>query len=153
VLSTGPYAPLTHWYQVRCQIRNPLMARAGDTLVGKVVMTVNKRQSYDITMDLGTFALPCPALPCPFCAGSAHARCGCAASVFTATACHLCSAELEGTGHKARNVLNLKDPFYRCSEYTGPAAQSAGAGAAQPNGNGAEQEPNQADEMEYEDAE
>lgn len=61
------------------------------------------------------------------------------------------AAELEGTQHKARNVLNLKDPFYRCSEYAGTAAQSAGlmpTNEVVPNGT-----METAEEMEYEDAE
>ncbi|XP_006627327.2 histone-arginine methyltransferase CARM1 [Lepisosteus oculatus] len=47
-LSTSPSEPLTHWYQVRCLLKTPLFARAGETLTGKVLLVANKRQSYDI---------------------------------------------------------------------------------------------------------
>ncbi|KAM3838281.1 histone-arginine methyltransferase CARM1-like [Diretmus argenteus] len=47
-LSTAPTEPLTHWYQVRCLLQTPLFAKLGQTLSGTVLLTANKRQSYDI---------------------------------------------------------------------------------------------------------
>ncbi|XP_037076923.1 LOW QUALITY PROTEIN: histone-arginine methyltransferase CARMER-like [Pollicipes pollicipes] len=51
-LSTAPTEPLTHWYQVRCLLRHPLPAKQGQTLTGRVLMTANQRQSYDVTISL-----------------------------------------------------------------------------------------------------
>ncbi|XP_078147111.1 histone-arginine methyltransferase CARM1-like [Centroberyx gerrardi] len=47
-LSTAPTEPLTRWYQVRCLFQTPLFAKLGQTLSGTVLLTTNKRQSYDI---------------------------------------------------------------------------------------------------------
>ncbi|XP_029927168.1 histone-arginine methyltransferase CARM1 isoform X2 [Myripristis murdjan] len=47
-LSTAPSEPLTRWYQVRCLLQTPLFAKLGQTLSGTVLLTTNKRQSYDI---------------------------------------------------------------------------------------------------------
>ncbi|KAK2718669.1 hypothetical protein QYM36_005863 [Artemia franciscana] len=51
-LSTAPTEPLTHWYQVRCLLEQPFLARQGQLLVGKVLLVANKRQSYDVTIDV-----------------------------------------------------------------------------------------------------
>ncbi|XP_039258312.1 histone-arginine methyltransferase CARM1-like [Styela clava] len=50
-LSTAPTEALTHWYQVRCLLRSPLFIKAGEVLVGKVLLRSNKRQSYDIDIE------------------------------------------------------------------------------------------------------
>lgn len=51
-LSTSPIAPLTHWYQVRCLLQNPIYVRQGQTIKGQAVLVANKRQSYDVTISL-----------------------------------------------------------------------------------------------------
>ncbi|XP_058788875.1 histone-arginine methyltransferase CARMER isoform X2 [Phymastichus coffea] len=51
-LSTAPTEPLTHWYQVRCLLENPLFCKSGQLLSGKVNLVANKRQSYDVTIEL-----------------------------------------------------------------------------------------------------
>jgi histone-arginine methyltransferase CARM1 len=51
-LSTGPTEPLTHWYQVRCLLEQPLLLKQGQVLTGRVLLVANKRQSYDVTIDL-----------------------------------------------------------------------------------------------------
>ncbi|XP_035207640.1 histone-arginine methyltransferase CARMER-like isoform X1 [Stegodyphus dumicola] len=51
-LSTAPTQPLTHWYQVRCLLETPLFAQRGQTVSGKVVLNSNKRQSYDVDIEL-----------------------------------------------------------------------------------------------------
>ncbi|KAG8185825.1 hypothetical protein JTE90_024802 [Oedothorax gibbosus] len=51
-LSTSPTQPLTHWYQVRCLLETPLFAQRGQTVSGKVVLNSNKRQSYDVDIEL-----------------------------------------------------------------------------------------------------
>lgn len=51
-LSTSPISPLTHWYQVRCLLQNPIYVRQGQTITGQALLVANKRQSYDITITL-----------------------------------------------------------------------------------------------------
>lgn len=51
-LSTAPTEPLTHWYQVRCLLEQPLLLKQGQVLTGRVLLTANKRQSYDVTIEL-----------------------------------------------------------------------------------------------------
>lgn len=51
-LSTSPVAPLTHWYQVRCLLQNPIYVRQGQTILGQALLVANKRQSYDVTISL-----------------------------------------------------------------------------------------------------
>lgn len=51
-LSTSPMSPLTHWYQVRCLLQSPIFVMHGQTLVGRALLVANKRQSYDVTIDL-----------------------------------------------------------------------------------------------------
>lgn len=51
-LSTSPVAPLTHWYQVRCLLQNPIYVRQGQVISGQALLVANKRQSYDVTMKL-----------------------------------------------------------------------------------------------------
>ena len=47
-LSTAPTEALTHWYQVRCVLKQPLFGQIGEHLVGEVLLKANNRQSYDI---------------------------------------------------------------------------------------------------------
>ena len=42
-LSTAPFQPLTHWYQIRCLLSRPFFARAGQELTGTVQLTANER--------------------------------------------------------------------------------------------------------------
>uniref|UniRef100_A0A182Q3L4 Histone-arginine methyltransferase CARMER n=1 Tax=Anopheles farauti TaxID=69004 RepID=A0A182Q3L4_9DIPT len=51
-LSTSPTEPLTHWYQVRCLLQTPIFVKQGQVLSGKVVLSANQRQSYDVEIDL-----------------------------------------------------------------------------------------------------
>ena len=51
-LSTAPTQPLTHWYQVRCLVDTPLFLHRGQLLSGRVVLVSNKRQSYDVQLEL-----------------------------------------------------------------------------------------------------
>ncbi|XP_049304572.1 histone-arginine methyltransferase CARMER [Bactrocera dorsalis] len=51
-LSTSPTAPLTHWYQVRCLLPMPIFIKQGQLLTGRVLLEANRRQSYDVTIDL-----------------------------------------------------------------------------------------------------
>jgi len=51
-LSTAPTEALTHWYQVRCLLRSPLFVKTGEVMTGKVILRSNKRQSYDVDIEL-----------------------------------------------------------------------------------------------------
>eukprot|EP00116_Pleurobrachia_bachei_P000827 sb/3461089/ len=51
-LSTAPSEPLTHWYQVRCLCETPLYARPGQPIIGNVTLISNKRQSYDVKLEM-----------------------------------------------------------------------------------------------------
>lgn len=51
-LSTSPSQPLTHWYQVRCLLNTPLMVNKGQQINGSCVLRANKRQSYDVDIEL-----------------------------------------------------------------------------------------------------
>lgn len=51
-LSTSPSQPLTHWYQVRCLLNTPLFVEKGQQLNGACVLRANKRQSYDVDIEL-----------------------------------------------------------------------------------------------------
>lgn len=42
-LSTSPTESLTHWYQVRCLLENPIFTKAGQLLTGKVILQANQR--------------------------------------------------------------------------------------------------------------
>ncbi|XP_062509207.1 histone-arginine methyltransferase CARMER-like [Corticium candelabrum] len=52
-LSTAPNEPLTHWYQVRCLIPAPLFIAGGQTLSGNIHLISNRRQSYEVHVDIG----------------------------------------------------------------------------------------------------
>ncbi len=50
-LSTAPTEPLTHWYQVRCLLQQPILVKQGQVLSGRVIMQANMKQSYDVTIE------------------------------------------------------------------------------------------------------
>ena len=52
LLSTAPTSPLTHWYQVRCLLHEPIFVKQGQTMTGRATLIANKRQSYDVTIEL-----------------------------------------------------------------------------------------------------
>ncbi|KAI0225889.1 Histone-arginine methyltransferase CARM1 [Lamellibrachia satsuma] len=51
-LSTSPTQPLTHWYQVRCLLQSPVFVKEGQILSAKVHLRCNKRQSYDVDIEV-----------------------------------------------------------------------------------------------------
>ncbi|XP_052775248.1 histone-arginine methyltransferase CARMER-like isoform X2 [Mya arenaria] len=51
-LSTSPTETLTHWYQVRCLLQTPVLVKQGQNLTGKCLLRCNKRQSYDVDIEL-----------------------------------------------------------------------------------------------------
>ncbi|OWF34837.1 Histone-arginine methyltransferase CARM1 [Mizuhopecten yessoensis] len=51
-LSTAPTETLTHWYQVRCLIETPVLVKRGQTVTGKCLLRCNKRQSYDVDIEV-----------------------------------------------------------------------------------------------------
>ena len=50
VLSTGPEAPGTHWYQCRMLLSTPIAVNVGQTISGSMHFTVNAKFSYDIQL-------------------------------------------------------------------------------------------------------
>jgi len=52
VLSTSPFGPKTHWYQVRFLLKNPIAVNSGQTLQGKMHLMVNENRSYNIKITL-----------------------------------------------------------------------------------------------------
>lgn len=57
ILSTGPDAPNTHWYQCRLLMREPIGINKGQKLTGTLKLIANKEQSFD-----GTLIVNIPAL-------------------------------------------------------------------------------------------
>lgn len=54
ILSTSPGTPLTHWYQMRVVLKEPIcVSVAGETIKGTLRFKAHSRQSYDLTLDLG----------------------------------------------------------------------------------------------------
>lgn len=52
-LSTSPGLPVTHWFQLRCLLQNPLIvARPGETVSGELRLVAHARQSYDVHLTL-----------------------------------------------------------------------------------------------------
>eukprot|EP00928_Gymnodinium_smaydae_P076608 TRINITY_DN5965_c0_g1_i1.p1 TRINITY_DN5965_c0_g1~~TRINITY_DN5965_c0_g1_i1.p1 ORF type:complete len:578 (+),score=155.42 TRINITY_DN5965_c0_g1_i1:103-1836(+) len=51
LLSTAPWCPGTHWYQIRFMLETPVAVNAGQHLEGTLVMTANNVQSYYIKLD------------------------------------------------------------------------------------------------------
>jgi len=52
VLSTAPWCPGTHWYQIRFLLPTPLAVNAGQHLVGNLTMEANHLQSYYVRVHL-----------------------------------------------------------------------------------------------------
>ena len=53
-LSTSPGNPLTHWYQMRIVLREPItVTMAGETIVGTMRFKAHERQSYDLILEMG----------------------------------------------------------------------------------------------------
>ncbi|KAF7635180.1 hypothetical protein Mgra_00005466 [Meloidogyne graminicola] len=53
-LSTAPTESLTHWYQVRLLLKNPLFVNVGQLVSGKLLMLANEKQSYDLELEMKT---------------------------------------------------------------------------------------------------
>jgi histone-arginine methyltransferase CARM1 len=47
-LSTSPYKPRTHWYQIRFMFATPLAINVGQVLTGEMFLKVNDKRSYDV---------------------------------------------------------------------------------------------------------
>lgn len=50
LLSTAPWCPGTHWYQIRFMLETPLVVHAGQHLEGMLTMDANNLQSYYIKL-------------------------------------------------------------------------------------------------------
>uniref|UniRef100_A0A0D6R4U0 type I protein arginine methyltransferase n=2 Tax=Araucaria cunninghamii TaxID=56994 RepID=A0A0D6R4U0_ARACU len=51
-LTTGPGAPTTHWYQLRCVLSQPLYVMAGQAITGQLHMVAHSAQSYTIHLTM-----------------------------------------------------------------------------------------------------
>lgn len=57
-LSTAPGLPITHWFQLRCLMDQPVvMAEPGATVSGELRLIAHNRQSYDVHVTLQAPAL------------------------------------------------------------------------------------------------
>lgn len=85
-LSTAPGLPTTHWFQLRCVLRKPLIVSGpGAVLEGELVLEAHERQSYNVHLSL---SLPGPPPPS--------------------------SSSLSSSGStEAKATFDLKDPYYR----------------------------------------
>ena len=53
VLSTSPGMPVTHWYQLRCVLKEPIhVYNPGDTIKGVFRLKAHTRQSYDLMLEM-----------------------------------------------------------------------------------------------------
>jgi len=52
LLSTAPWCPGTHWYQIRFPIETPLAVNAGQRLEGTLTMEANNLQSYYVRLEM-----------------------------------------------------------------------------------------------------
>jgi type I protein arginine methyltransferase len=53
-LSTSPGNPLTHWYQMRVVLSEPItVTMGGETITGTMRFKAHDRQSYDLILDIG----------------------------------------------------------------------------------------------------
>ncbi|KAL3083976.1 hypothetical protein niasHS_008848 [Heterodera schachtii] len=108
-LSTAPTEPLTHWYQVRCLIKRPMLVLAGQDVRGSLEMVANDKQSYDMELEMYTDG----------------------AAAAAATTDNDDDGAAQQQHHHQRNVLDLKMPYFR---YTGqPVAPPPGAHADCPS--------------------
>ena len=84
-LSTAPGLPTTHWFQLRCVLREPLVVSGpGAVIEGELVLEAHERQSYDVHLSL---SLP----------GSARSS----------------SSSSSSGSTEAKATFDLKDPYYR----------------------------------------
>lgn len=55
-LSTSPTEPLSHWYQILALIETPVFVYKDQQLTGRVRLVSNKRQSYDVEIEVNNSA-------------------------------------------------------------------------------------------------
>ncbi|XP_057431430.1 probable histone-arginine methyltransferase 1.4 [Lotus japonicus] len=51
-LTTAPGAPVTHWYQLRCVLEQPIYVMAGQEITGRLHLIAHNAQSYTIYLTL-----------------------------------------------------------------------------------------------------
>jgi hypothetical protein len=51
-LTTAPGSPVTHWYQLRCVLSQPIYVMAGQEITGKLHLIAHSAQSYTIYLTL-----------------------------------------------------------------------------------------------------
>jgi histone-arginine methyltransferase CARM1 len=52
VLTTEPSAPITHWWQCRLLLRDPLAINAGQRIGGSLTLVANERYSYNALLEM-----------------------------------------------------------------------------------------------------
>jgi histone-arginine methyltransferase CARM1 len=52
-LSTSPFSPPTHWYQIKLLLKDPIAVNKGQTVNGTITFKAHKLQSYFIHLKLG----------------------------------------------------------------------------------------------------
>ncbi|KAJ0601971.1 putative methyltransferase [Helianthus annuus] len=51
-LTTAPWAPTTHWYQLRCVLSQPIYVMPGQEITGRLHMIAHSAQSYTINLTM-----------------------------------------------------------------------------------------------------
>eukprot|EP00245_Coleochaete_scutata_P002345 TRINITY_DN13075_c0_g1_i1.p1 TRINITY_DN13075_c0_g1~~TRINITY_DN13075_c0_g1_i1.p1 ORF type:complete len:545 (-),score=104.08 TRINITY_DN13075_c0_g1_i1:696-2330(-) len=88
-LTTGPGAPTTHWYQIRCVLAQPLHVLPGQQITGRLHLVAHSCQSYNIQLTMSTMSWP----------GAGGGPSNSSIPIQTSTA-----------------TMDLKEPYYRMSQ-------------------------------------
>eukprot|EP00899_Mesostigma_viride_P018984 jgi/Mesvir1/27087/Mv20773-RA.2 len=99
-LSTAPGLPVTHWFQMRLVLEEPLVATPGAQVTGMLHLVAHERQSYHMHVVLATPALP--GVPVVNSTPQASAQGG-----------NWDGWEAPTGWHVSRGYFDLKDPYYR----------------------------------------
>lgn len=113
VLSTGPFAPGTHWYQCRLLLQMPLGVNAGQVVTGMLRLRAHDKQSHFVDLECAWRRPP----PHPTLLHRQPPS-----LLLTRRA-----VGLEGTDIVSRTKMNLQDQMYHVRARRGPVAARAPA--------------------------